>query len=98
MIEHFLTTEQVANILQVHPLTILKFIKQGKLKGVKIGRVYRIQESDVREFLEARMTGKTGTKSASHPEKPSEPKETPAPARAPEKSPDSENSTNYYII
>lgn len=60
MIEKFLTTEQVANILQVHPFTILKFLKEGKLKGVKLGRVYRIKESDVHEFLEERMTkGKT---------------------------------------
>jgi len=60
MIEKYLTTEQVANILQVHPLTILKFIKQGKLKGVKIGRVYRIQENDVKQFLDERkmMHGK----------------------------------------
>lgn len=56
--EKYFTTEQVANILQVHPFTILKFIKSGKLKGIKLGRVYRIKESDVQEFLESRMTGK----------------------------------------
>ena len=54
MIENFLTTEQVANILQVHPFTILKLLKEGKLKGIKLGRVYRIRESDVQEFLEKR--------------------------------------------
>ena len=54
--EKYFTTEQVANILQVHPFTILKFIKSGKLKGIKLGRVYRIKESDVQEFLEERMT------------------------------------------
>lgn len=63
MIEQFLTTEQVANILQVHPFTILKFIKEGKLKGIKLGRVYRIKESEVHEFLENRSTGKHATKS-----------------------------------
>lgn len=52
MIEKFFTTEQVANILQVHPFTILKFIKQGRLPGIKLGRVYRIKESDVKEFLD----------------------------------------------
>lgn len=56
MKEKFFTTEQVANILQVHPFTILKFIKQGKLKGIKLGRVYRIKESDINMFLEDRMT------------------------------------------
>lgn len=58
MIENFFTTEQVANILQVHPFTILKFIKQGKLKGIKLGRVYRIKESEVQAFLEGRSTQK----------------------------------------
>lgn len=57
MEEKFFTTEQVANILQVHPFTILKFIKAGKLKGVKLGRVYRIKEGDMKEFIEDRMTG-----------------------------------------
>jgi len=56
MKEKFFTTEQVANILQVHPFTILKFIKQGKLIGLKLGRVYRIKESDVEKFIEERMT------------------------------------------
>ena len=59
--EKYFTTEQVANILQVHPFTILKFIKSGKLKGIKLGRVYRIKESDVQEFLEERMTGSKKT-------------------------------------
>jgi len=52
MEEKFFTTEQVANILQVHPFTILKFIKQGKLKGIKIGRRYRLKESDINNFIE----------------------------------------------
>ena len=61
MEEKFFTTEQVANILQVHPFTILKFIKSGKLQGIKIGRVYRIKESAIDSFLEERMTkGKNG--------------------------------------
>lgn len=69
MIEKFFTTEQVANILQVHPFTILKFIKEGKLKGIKLGRVYRIQESDVKHFLEIRMEGHA-PKKKTQPEKP----------------------------
>ncbi|MBI5754354.1 helix-turn-helix domain-containing protein [Candidatus Peregrinibacteria bacterium] len=66
MIENFLTTEQVAKILQVHPFTILKFIKQGKLRGVKLGRVYRMKESDVHEFLEGRMTAGSKVGKAGH--------------------------------
>ncbi len=50
--EEILTAEQVAHILQVHPFTVLKFIKQGKLKASKLGRVYRIRKSDVDSFLD----------------------------------------------
>ena len=52
MQERILTAEQVAKILQVHIHTVLKYIKEGKLKGMKLGRVYRIKESDVGKFLE----------------------------------------------
>lgn len=90
MIERFLTTEQVANILQVHPFTILKFLKEGKLKGVKLGRVYRIKESDVHEFLEERMTkGKTA--------KIKEPTQKPLAEEHPKES-EEEGDQHYYII
>lgn len=62
MIEKYFTTEQVANILQVHPFTILKLIKAGKLKGIKLGRVYRIKEDDVKDFLENSSTQKRSKK------------------------------------
>lgn len=57
MEEHLLTTEQVSKILQVHPFTVLKYIREGKLKGIKLGRVYRIRTKDVEEFLEERSMG-----------------------------------------
>lgn len=80
MIEQFLTTEQVANILQVHPFTILKFIKEGKLAGVKLGRVYRIKESAMMQFLEDRSVG-SKARSKIQKEAPSQPS---ADERAPE--------------
>ncbi|PIZ74382.1 excisionase [Candidatus Peregrinibacteria bacterium CG_4_10_14_0_2_um_filter_43_11] len=46
------TTEQVASLLQIHPLTVLKYIKEGRLKAVKLGRVYRVQEALIQQFLE----------------------------------------------
>ncbi len=52
MQERILTPEQVAQILQVHPYTVLKFIKQGKLQASKLGRVYRIRESALESFLD----------------------------------------------
>ncbi len=55
--ERYLTSEQVAALLQVHPFTVLKYLKSGKLEGVKIGRVYRIKESDVEKFLSDNTIG-----------------------------------------
>jgi excisionase family DNA binding protein len=52
MQERILTPDQVAQILQIHPFTVLKFIKQGKLKASKLGRVYRIRESELESFLD----------------------------------------------
>jgi excisionase family DNA binding protein len=52
MQDRIMTPEQVAKMLQLHPFTILNYIKQGKLRGAKLGRVYRIRESDVNQFLE----------------------------------------------
>lgn len=51
--EEILTAEQVAKLLQVHPFTVLKFIKQKKLKAMKLGRMYRIRQSDVDAFLDS---------------------------------------------
>lgn len=88
MKEKFFTTEQVANILQVHPFTILKYIKQGKLKGIKLGRVYRIKESEINQFLEDRMT--PGSR---QPETVQEETE-----KSPQKTKDTEEEKKHYDI
>ena len=68
MDEKILTPDQVALILQVHPFTVLKFIKQGKLRASKLGRVYRIRQSDVGKFLdEGEATVKEADAHASKP-------------------------------
>lgn len=51
-----LTPEQVAESLQLHHLTVLKFIKKKTLKSIKLGRVYRIREDDLDNFLSSQET------------------------------------------
>lgn len=96
--EKFYTTDQVANILQVHPFTILKFIKAGKLKGIKLGRVYRIKESDVQEFIEDRMTqpSSTAPKKSTPKKVEKEESETPATQKAQNTHPNKDD--HFYII
>lgn len=47
-----ITVEDAAKILHLHPFTVLKLIKSRKLKASKIGRVYRIRESAIENFLD----------------------------------------------
>jgi excisionase family DNA binding protein len=54
--EKIYTTEQVAKILQIHPLTVLKYIKDGRLKAIRLGRVYRVREAALQKFLEQEST------------------------------------------
>lgn len=52
MVTPLLTPEEVADVLRLHHLTVLKFIKNQKLKAIKLGRVYRIREEDLQQFLQ----------------------------------------------
>lgn len=47
----FLTVEQVAELLQVHWQTVLNYIKNGKLKAVRLGKGYRIPKSALDRFV-----------------------------------------------
>ncbi len=96
MKDKYFTTEQVANILQVHPFTILKFIKEGTLTGIKLGRMYRIKESDVENFLESRMTTQPKKKEESKEEKKEEVEEKKT-YKIKKKDGDSDQE-HYYII
>jgi len=50
---NLLTPEQVADILQVHVLTVYSYIRQGKLEAVRLGRSYRILPEDLALFIES---------------------------------------------
>ena len=51
--EFSLTVDDVAGILEVERSTIYRYIQDGALAALKIGREFRLSETDVRGFLEA---------------------------------------------
>jgi excisionase family DNA binding protein len=53
----WLTVEQIAQELGVHPETIREYIRDGLLKAVQLKRSYRIRRSDYEDFLKRRETG-----------------------------------------
>lgn len=52
-----MTPEQVAEYLQLHKLTIYKYIREGRLPAARLGRSLRIAKADVERFLEERRAG-----------------------------------------
>ena len=45
------TADQVAEILNLHPKTVRRFIRQGNLNARKVGKQWRVMESDLKLFL-----------------------------------------------
>jgi len=48
----FLTVQEVADQLRVVPQTVQRWIRGGKLKAVRAGRLWRIRPEDLDKFLE----------------------------------------------
>jgi excisionase family DNA binding protein len=51
MVERLITPEDAADRLAVSKNTILDWLRSGQLKGVKAGRLWRLRERDLAEFL-----------------------------------------------
>lgn len=49
----FYTIPETAEALNVTPQTVRAYIKQGKLKGQRIGRPILITDNNLKEFLKA---------------------------------------------
>jgi excisionase family DNA binding protein len=54
--EKLLTPEDAAERLAVSPKTIRDWLRMGKLKGVRAGRLWRIREEDLEAFLSPKDT------------------------------------------
>jgi excisionase family DNA binding protein len=53
MSENFYTVEAAAKRLHLHPKTVLRLIREQRLRGTRIGKSYRILGSDLEAFAGA---------------------------------------------
>ena len=49
--EKLYTVKEVTEIMNVHRYTIYRHIDEGLLKATKVGKSYRIKESDLKYYL-----------------------------------------------
>ena len=47
MSDEVYTVEQAADRLKLHPKTVLRMIREGRLKAVRLGKAYRISGADL---------------------------------------------------
>ncbi len=53
-----LTVDQAAAYLQIHKVTVYKYIRAGVLPAAKLGKVYRIYRRDIEALLATLSTAK----------------------------------------
>ena len=50
--EHFMTSEEIAELLHVDPVTIRRLVTKGELSAYRIGADYRFAPSDLQDYLQ----------------------------------------------
>ncbi|NLI55292.1 MAG: helix-turn-helix domain-containing protein [Clostridiales bacterium] len=53
MQEKYYTVEQISGLLQMHPKTVQRYIREGKLRAVKVGKGWRVSGHDLSVFTES---------------------------------------------
>lgn len=56
MTTEFLTVDAAAQLLKLHPKTVLRFIREGRLRATRLGKQYRLLRSDLNAFAGADAT------------------------------------------
>lgn len=53
------TVTETARILDLHPKTVRRFIREGRIRARKIGREWRIRKEDLREYAHGELAGRS---------------------------------------
>ncbi len=54
MTEEYLTPAEIAKRLKITERTVYRWLDAGQLRGVKLGRVWRVRTNDLEKFLKER--------------------------------------------
>jgi excisionase family DNA binding protein len=59
MSENLLTPEEAAERIAVSPRTLRDWLRSGELRGVKVGKLWRVRPADLEAFIEPASKLKT---------------------------------------
>ena len=62
MNKDYYTVDQISNMLNIHPKTIQRYIREGKLRAAKIGKGWRVSGHDLSTFIENESYEKNDSK------------------------------------
>jgi len=51
----YYSVEEISRILDLHPKTVRRFIREGKIKAKKIGRAWKIHQDDFKEYAHGEL-------------------------------------------
>lgn len=52
MSEKYYTVDEISELLKIHPKTVQRYIREGKLKAAKVGKSWRVSGHDLSTFAE----------------------------------------------
>lgn len=67
MTKDYYTVEQISEMLNIHPKTIQRYIREGRLRAAKIGKSWRVTGNDLSLFVES--SGAEGLGPENRPER-----------------------------
>ncbi len=58
--QNIITVEELASLLGVHRITVYRHLKENKLPGFKIGRVWRFNREEISTWIAQQQSGEDG--------------------------------------
>jgi excisionase family DNA binding protein len=49
--ERLLQTDEAAAIIQIHPKTLQRFAREGMIRGIHIGKLWRFRASEIEAWI-----------------------------------------------
>ena len=60
-----ITPNEIAAILRIHPFTVTRLAREGKLPGFKVGGIWRFRKDQFERWIEQQSHAKRGRRSRS---------------------------------